>query len=273
MRLVTYNIHYGVGRDGHHDLDRIAAAVDGADVIALQEVERYWPRSGMVDQVRELAKRLPEYWWVYGATIDLHSDAGFPGEASDRRRQFGNLLMSRTPILGSRHLHLPRAPGAPVSMGRGAIEGVIRTARHEVRVASTHLCYLSTETRLVQLEALAHANADAAAGNAPWIGRHPGDGGWTTGDEPPMPPESIVLGDLNFGPGAPEYARLATSTAAPYVDAWTRVRDGAEGASKDGERIDHCWVTPALAESVRWAWVDEAADGSDHQPVWFHFDL
>ena len=49
MKLVSYNIQYGRGRDGVFDLQRIAAAVAGADIIALQEIERYWQRSGMVD--------------------------------------------------------------------------------------------------------------------------------------------------------------------------------------------------------------------------------
>lgn len=39
MRFVTYNIRYGLGRDGLIDLDRIAESVGQADVIALQEVE------------------------------------------------------------------------------------------------------------------------------------------------------------------------------------------------------------------------------------------
>ena len=38
MQFVTYNIQYGLGEDGRYDLDRIAAAVEDADVIALQEV-------------------------------------------------------------------------------------------------------------------------------------------------------------------------------------------------------------------------------------------
>lgn len=50
MKLVSYNIGYGVGPDGTVDLDGVARAIDGADVIALQEVERFWPRSGMMDQ-------------------------------------------------------------------------------------------------------------------------------------------------------------------------------------------------------------------------------
>ena len=59
MRLVSYNIQFGRGLDLRFDLDRIAAAVNGADVIALQEVERFAVRSGMTDQASELARRLP----------------------------------------------------------------------------------------------------------------------------------------------------------------------------------------------------------------------
>ena len=41
MKFVSYNIQYGLGRGGRYDLDRTARAVEGADVIALQEVERH----------------------------------------------------------------------------------------------------------------------------------------------------------------------------------------------------------------------------------------
>ena len=51
MLFASYNIQYGTGKDGRVDLARIADAVKEADVIALQEVERHWPRTGDVDQV------------------------------------------------------------------------------------------------------------------------------------------------------------------------------------------------------------------------------
>ena len=65
MKFVTYNIQCGQGRDGRYDLDRTAKAVEGADVIALQEVERFWKRSGNVDEVAGLTERLPDFHWVY----------------------------------------------------------------------------------------------------------------------------------------------------------------------------------------------------------------
>ena len=40
MKIVSYNIHYAIGKNEHYDLERIVAALEGADIIALQEVER-----------------------------------------------------------------------------------------------------------------------------------------------------------------------------------------------------------------------------------------
>ncbi len=61
MKIVTYNIQFGLGKDGRFDLERIAGEVDGADIIALQEVERYWQRSGNVDQPARLGQILDRY--------------------------------------------------------------------------------------------------------------------------------------------------------------------------------------------------------------------
>ena len=55
MKLVTYNIQYGLGRDNRFDLARIAREIEDADIIALQEVERHWQRSGRVDAPAVLA--------------------------------------------------------------------------------------------------------------------------------------------------------------------------------------------------------------------------
>ena len=59
MKIVTYNIQFGRGRDGKVDLGRIIDAVRGADVIALQEVDRFWARSHMMDQVEVLVDPVP----------------------------------------------------------------------------------------------------------------------------------------------------------------------------------------------------------------------
>ena len=42
VKLVSYNIRFGLGLDQKIDLERIANTVKDADIIALQEVERVW---------------------------------------------------------------------------------------------------------------------------------------------------------------------------------------------------------------------------------------
>jgi len=274
MQFVTYNIQYGRGRDGRFDLDRISAAVDGADVIALQEVERFWPRSGMVDQVRMLAKRLPEYWWTFGANLDLFSPVGFPGEASDRRRQFGNLILSRTPVLASRNIALPRIPGADQTMQRGALEAIVTTptGRH-LRVYSSHLTYRSAAARRRQIETICAEHHRALEEGGAWAGAHPSADGWMMEANPEMPQSAVVLGDMNFSVGEPEYRLLFDDPTTPFVDAWTIARGDDDTPTHDAGHIDHGWVTDDIAATVTSARVDTAAAGSDHQPVWFSLDL
>ena len=61
IKIVTYNIQFGCGRDGKVNLDRIVEVVHDADVIALQEVDRYWPRSGDMDQVKRIVEKFPGF--------------------------------------------------------------------------------------------------------------------------------------------------------------------------------------------------------------------
>lgn len=54
MKVISDNIRFGLGSDHNIDLERIANTVREADIIGLQEVERFWDRSGMVDQLEVL---------------------------------------------------------------------------------------------------------------------------------------------------------------------------------------------------------------------------
>ena len=289
MKLASYNIQYGRGRDGMFDLQRIAAAVAGADIIALQEVERYWQRSGMVDQPQEIADLLGEYHWTYGAGIDLDCGArAGDGNLRNRRRQFGNMLLCRWPILSSRNHLLPKyASLGPMSIQRSALEGVIETAGRLLRVYSLHLTHLSAETRLPQLERLLDIHE-----RAPVEGGALSGGGlkeeWTQDGMPPaLPREAILMGDFNMEPDSEEYARV-TGPVSPYggritnphglVDAWVaagnRERDGVT-ANVDGRdvRLDYCFVSASLSDAVSAARIDVEAAGSDHQPIWVEIDL
>lgn len=60
LRLMTYNIHHGVGYDGRYKLSRIQKIItsQAPDIITLQEVDHGVPRSRGDDQTRLLAETL-----------------------------------------------------------------------------------------------------------------------------------------------------------------------------------------------------------------------
>ncbi|QKY70387.1 endonuclease/exonuclease/phosphatase family protein [Lentibacillus sp. CBA3610] len=61
VRIATYNMHTGIGTDGHYNLDRLANTIreSGADIIGLQEVDVHWgSRSEFENQIEMLADTL-----------------------------------------------------------------------------------------------------------------------------------------------------------------------------------------------------------------------
>jgi endonuclease/exonuclease/phosphatase family metal-dependent hydrolase len=287
VRIVTYNIQYGLGKDNRYDLARIAREIEDADVIALQEVERHWQRSGCVDSPVVLSAQLPEHHWVYGANLDM--DASYrdtEGRLVNRRRQFGTMILSRLPIVSSRNHMLPKyGTLTQHSIQQGALEAVIVTERGPVRLYSIHLSHLSPATRLPQVEALLDIHTRAPSEGGAWCGGHPEpEAGWTEGEMPPMPVDAILLGDLNFEADAPEYARIVGPATTQYgrlncltglVDAWVAAghREDEGATIPAGKRIDYCLVSATLAPRVRSSWIDANATGSDHYPLWTEIDL
>ena len=156
MRFVTYNIRYSLGQDGRFDLERVMRAVEGADVIALQEVERFWPRTGMTDQPWEIGALLPDYHWVYGPAFDVDaSERCEDGAIRNRRRQFGPMLLSRSPILSTRLHVLPKIGSLEAfNMDTGALEGIVQSDGAPLRIYSIHLSAVCAEDRLLQLDRL-----------------------------------------------------------------------------------------------------------------------
>jgi len=288
VKLVTYNIQFGRGRDRKYDLARIAAEVRAADIIALQEVDRFWERSGCVDSPIVLASHLPQHHWVYGPNLDMDADSrDASNRLVNRRRQFGTMILARLPIASSRNHLLPKY-GTLVqhSIQQGALEAVIITEHAgPIRVYSTHLSHLSPATRLPQVEALLAVHARAPSEGGAWCGGHPEpEEGWTEGKMPPMPVDAILLGDFNFesdsheyerivGPMSPKYGRLNNPTG--FVDGWVAAghREDEGVTIPEGRRIDYCFVSATLASRVQSSWIDTIATGSDHFPLWTEIDL
>jgi endonuclease/exonuclease/phosphatase family metal-dependent hydrolase len=101
--------------------------------------------------------------------------------------------------------------------------------------------------------------------------------------EPPMPRSCIIMGDFNCGPSTREYAALIGDVAPGYgrltnreglLDAWVVAgNDEATGSTHPNakKRIDHALISADLAQFVTDVRIDDAAQGSDHWPVWVDF--
>ena len=293
MKFVTYNIQYGKGKDGRFDIERIAAAVAGADIIALQEVSRYMPIAPYEDQPAQLSALLPEYFWVYGPAMDIDGSETLAGnKVSNRRLQFGNMLLAKTPILTSLVYPLPKHTLTDhPSHQRAAVEGTVQTRDGDLRIYSVHLSPNNPEERRMHVDTLLHIHQEGRAGRRVWAG----PGSWFQRfDVPPMPTamEAVVMGDFNLEPDSEEYTRLTGRIDPVYgriaashnlIDTWVRAGNAedsgvtcprcVENDTLYDMRIDYGLVSSGLAHRVGKAWIDADAQGSDHQPVWFELDL
>ncbi|CDX11050.1 Endonuclease/exonuclease/phosphatase [Mesorhizobium sp. ORS 3324] len=293
MKLVSYNIQYGYGSDGRYDLARAARLVDGADIIALQEVERHWQRSNGDDQPKILSGLLPDYHWVYGPAFDMDASERRDGRVVNRRRQFGTMVLSKLPIVWSRLHALPlRRTLRPLNTRNAALECMIRTPAGPVRVCSLHLAHIAAEERLEQIDYLLAEHRRVSSEGGPWSGTDDEpERNWGNGEpEPENPMAAIWLGDFNMEPGSAEYRRIVGSTpyhrGAAYIDGFVdAVAVAAEPVADfhthekiiDGtltkRRLDHCFVGGMLAGRVRSLTADIGEVASDHFPLRVDIDL
>jgi endonuclease/exonuclease/phosphatase family metal-dependent hydrolase len=275
MLLATYNIHFGLGRDMVYDVGRVADAVAAADIVCLQEVVQGWALNGFADQAAEIAARLNRYLWFHAAFDADSSEVGDDGRIVNRRRTFGNALLSRWPIREARGHPLPKtmAPNE-FDLQRGLIEAVVVAPSGALRVYNAHLSHRAARQRLPQVAATV-----ALVRNAPRRG-----GAWdhratelVVFDEPaaPVPAAAVLMGDFNFTHIDSEYQTIcgAASSGGGLVDAWRAAGNAEDRESYPGEgRIDHCFVTADLAGKVRRAWIDDSTPASDHFPLFVELD-
>lgn len=292
MKLVSYNIQYGFGADGRYDLTRAARVVAGADIIALQEVERHWLRTGEDDQPEILSRLLPDYYQVYGPAFDMDASVVRDGRIVNRRRQFGTMVLSKLPIVWSRLHALPmRRTVRPLNTRNAALECMIRTPAGPVRFFSLHLAHVAAEERLEQIDALLGEHKRAEADGGPWSGvDDEPQRNWSNGQpQPESPLAAIWMGDFNCEPESAEYRRIvgdipyhpgaayaggfvdAAAVAEQPVDFHTHVKT-IDGVLRR-RRLDHCFVGGALADRVRCVGADIGEVASDHFPLRVDIDL
>ena len=238
FRVLVYNIHAGKDAAGVHNLERVAEVVraTGADVVLLQEVDRFTTRSGGEDHVARLAT-LTGMHSAFGKTLDYQGG------------QYGIALLSRWPIVRDTLYHLPIDPPQPRAGGsyepRGALYAAILADGDTLHVFNTHLDASRTDAYRRQE---ARALLDLAA---PLLSRGA---------------QVMIGGDLN---SLPESAVLELLTAGDLRDPWPACGTGNGFSYPDSlpvRRIDYL-LLPTTLTCTR-ARVLEAGP-SDHRGVLF----
>ncbi|HTJ22675.1 MAG TPA: endonuclease/exonuclease/phosphatase family protein [Gemmatimonadaceae bacterium] len=234
LRAMTYNI-----QSGHGNLDGTIAAIRDAkpDIVGLQEVDVHWgERSGFVDQAAALGERLGmavRFAHIYSIPVQ---DTSLPP------REFGVALLSRLPIVAWRNDTLTRLStqdSTPVpAPAPGLLDATVDVRGTRVRVFSTHLDYRA-DPRVRQRQ---------VAEMLGYIGR------------PSVP--TILLGDLNAEPHAPELAPLL----AVLHDSWLPAFGPGLTYPADVPRKRIDYVLVSLQFHVD-ATVVPAIEASDHRPV------
>ena len=140
LRIMSYNIHHGEGLDGKVDYERIAGIIRKAapHIVALQEVDHETVRTKHVDQAKRLAELL-DYQVVFGKALNFQGGA------------YGLAVLSRGEIVSKRTFALPYRIGQEP---RIILEAKIKLGIDwpVIRVYNAHLCHLSAETRLEQVQ-------------------------------------------------------------------------------------------------------------------------
>ncbi|MFL6144209.1 MAG: endonuclease/exonuclease/phosphatase family protein [Labedaea sp.] len=240
IRVLTFNMHTGIGEDGRLDLTRTAATIrdSGADVVGLQEVDVHWAaRSEFRDQAADLAALLGMRAF-FAPIYDLPPDTeGAP------RRQYGVAVLSRLPLLATENHQITRLstqdPNPVPAPAPGFAEAVVLARGGPVHVYVTHLDFRPDPA----------VRARQVADTVRIL------------DEDRRGARQVLLGDLNATPDAPELAPLLHRLG----DGWAGTGPGLTyPAAAPVKRIDFVAVSANLR--VRAATVLDSA-ASDHRPV------
>jgi endonuclease/exonuclease/phosphatase family metal-dependent hydrolase len=126
MRLLSYNIHKGIGgSDRRYRIERIIEVIEeeNPDLLCLQEVDHNVRRSRFHDQPTLLAKYFKAEAHLYQMNVKRKNGG------------YGNLLLSRWPLLAKHHISL-QFNGKKM---RGAQIAVVDSAEGPFKLVNWHL--------------------------------------------------------------------------------------------------------------------------------------
>lgn len=144
LKVMTYNVHHcnPPGKPNIIDVDAIAAVIkqQGADIVAVQEVDVYTGRSGKINQAEQLAAKAGYGFYYFGKAMDFDSGG------------YGVLILSRYPLSDTNTYPLPVAGekgGEPRVLAAATV--ALPNGR-SVRFGSTHLEAYNNASRILQVK-------------------------------------------------------------------------------------------------------------------------
>jgi len=227
IRVMTYNIHVGVGMDKKLDLPRIAAVIKDqrADLVGLQEVDRGVERTGRVDEIAELAKLTR---MDYAFAFNLKYQGG----------QYGVAILSKFPILATDHRLYKNTREAE---RRGFIRAEVRIDGRTVNFVTTHLDYQYEDGRVFEAEQLLDTLKDVKG---------------------PL----IVVGDFNDIPAGGAYKLVSGKFADAWMESGSSDQGLSYPADKPTKRIDYILSRRTDHIRTKKVWTVNTL-ASDHVPV------
>ncbi|MDF2714060.1 MAG: hypothetical protein K0R28_985 [Paenibacillus sp.] len=240
IKVMSYNIHSGIGEDNDYDIDRIANVIreSKAEVIGLQEVDVHWAsRSRLEHEVRQLAHKL-EMNSFFAPIYDLP-----PKLEGEPNRQFGVAILSKYPILDAKNREMTRLstqiPNPAPEPAPGLAEVLLDVRGVRVKVYSAHLDFRpEAAIRSIQVKEMLEVMSENEY-------------------------EKIVLGDFNAKTSNPELAPLFST----FYDTWAHSRSEPGftfPARKPNRKIDHILVSRGIR--TKSADIVETL-ASDHRPI------
>lgn len=264
LRVVTYNIKHGQSNasctqpapvpaqppspDCNLDLDQTIAVLrtHTPDIVALQEVDRFWARSAYADQPAVIAAGMQMEHQCFAPNLDhpAHSH-------SNQSHQYGTAIVSRFPILSCSNTLLTTFSGWEQ---RGILGARIHAGGVAMRVYSTHLQASRTiggvsesaaPQRILQVQDIMKLLSDVT--------------------DP-----TVLMGDFNAGSTSTEMTPLASR----LLDVWREAGAGSGNTSParltgdPTSRIDYIFVTPQVTIWNVYVPIDSQTRlASDHYPV------
>ncbi|HXD29593.1 MAG TPA: endonuclease/exonuclease/phosphatase family protein [Pyrinomonadaceae bacterium] len=233
LRVMSYNIHVGVGMDKQLDLQRIANVINEQqpDLVGLQEVDRGVKRTQGIDEIAELA-RMTKMEFAFAHNLDYQGG------------QYGVAILSRFPILKTDHQLYKNKREAE---RRGMLRIEVKIGTRTVSFVTTHLDYQYEDGRVYEAEQMLEYLK-------------------------PQPGPMILVGDFNVEPSGESYQLISKQFRDVWLETKTKEAGLSYPADKPVKRIDFIMFRPKERIRAKKAWTVNTL-ASDHVPVMAELEL